>query len=152
MMLVVVGTAIVFALLSTAHRKWSASEDIFDTTNRSDQISANLVNRRVFHPSSNYPQSINCHQSYPVALSVPSLALIWPLRHQNESRANQFYLEDGPPSYAEAISQSIIQSDINTHINHNNNNRTISSSDNNNNNNAVDNSPTVVSNIPVSNS
>jgi hypothetical protein len=155
MILVVVGTAVVFALLSTAHRKWSTPEDIF-ARNRSQALSVNLMNRRTFQSTNNCRSNItrpDCHQSYPMPLSVPSLALIWPLRHQNESQFNRINLEGGPPSYAEAISQTIRQSHVNNNSqnqnhdnnnnqnhdnnnnqNHdNNNNQNMSSSDNNNN-------------------
>jgi hypothetical protein len=139
MMLVVIGTAVVFALLSTAHRKWSTPEDIF-ARNRSQVLSASLMNRRTFQSTNNCRSNItrpNCHQPYPMPLSVPSLALIWPLRHQNDSQFNRLNLEEGPPSYAEAISQPIRQSHANSNSqnqNHDNdNNQTMSSSDNNNN-------------------
>jgi hypothetical protein len=139
MMLVVVGTAVVFALLSTAHRKWSTTDDIFGR-NRSQALSANLMNRRTFQSTNNCSSNINrpYHHPYPMPLSVPSLALIWPLRHQNDSRFNRMNLEEGPPSYAEAISQTIRQNHVNNNSqnqNHdNNNNQTMISSDNNNNN------------------
>ena len=115
MMLVVVATAIVFALLSTAHRKWSSTEELFTNTRNRNQIplNTNWITRRTFPTPHNmvFPNpNISSNQSYPVSLTVPSLALIWPLRQQNDANV---YVEDGLPSYDEAINQSIRPSDIN---------------------------------------
>ena len=121
MMLVVVATAVIFALLSTAHRKWSSTDDLFRTGRSRNQLpmNTNWITRRTFPTPHNmvFPNSsVSRNQTYPVSLTVPSLALIWPLR-QNESDINhRIYLEDGPPSYDEAISQSLRSSDNNNSL------------------------------------
>ena len=116
MMLVVVATAVVFALLSTAHRKWSSSDDLYRNSRVRNQIplNTNWVTRRTFPTPHNmvFPNSnLSGNQTYPVSLSVPSLALIWPLRQSESDISHRRHLEDGPPSYDEAISQSLRISD-----------------------------------------
>ncbi|XP_054158713.1 type-2 histone deacetylase 1-like [Oppia nitens] len=111
MMLVVVATAVVFALLSTAHRKWSSTDDLFrngGAVHLRNQLpmNTNWITRRTFPTAhnmvfpnqqiANSPTAVGSiagqqQQRYPttaVQLTTPSLALIWPLRHHQQHHSH----------------------------------------------------------------
>lgn len=175
MILVVVGTAIVFALLSSVHKRWATPDQLFG--NQSAAAEAHLrrrIRQRMRHPRANSEPPLrdtrinltaNLHQarinlnpprfnlntnninaavnhsraSFPMPLTVPSLAVIWPIS-QTDSRNNQFVIEDRLPSYAEAIGECIVSNNNNNVTNNNvinnnvTNNNDIQNTDNNNNN------------------
>lgn len=108
MVIVIIGTALVFALLSTIHKKWTASEMFAQYDSDHHQAATRTISSCRTHHS---------HQHLsPAALSVPALAVIWPLQRP------MFLPNDQPPSYAEATGQTDNNNNINNNRNGNGNN------------------------------
>lgn len=105
MIIVVVGTAIIFGLLCTAHRRWTTPVTLLDESLRSTQTSQQYCAGCRMHPRLNSLPS-DSFSSSELHSHSPSIAVIWPLQRQNLApppRYPDLLPQDNPPSYAEAM-------------------------------------------------